>query len=203
MPGQSATWRGAQASYWQRSPAVCPFQPEACCRFSAPSPSRIGPLYDRTVLSSRQGQSSSAGVCETYSMGRRSIFLALFLTTAAVAAGQNAGSPTHPSGPRSFTRSEGRQILAFLFKVSSESDTQSDCSHLVHDVYRQAGFPYEYASSRELYAGSANFTRVRAPQAGDLVVWQGHVGIVIEPRDHSFFSFVRSGPDTQFYDSPY
>jgi len=44
---------------------------------------------------------------------------------------------------------------------------------------------------------------VRVPQAGDLVVWRGHVGIVIDPEQHSFFSFVRSGPDTQFYDSPY
>jgi len=44
---------------------------------------------------------------------------------------------------------------------------------------------------------------VRAPQAGDLVVWRGHVGIVIDPKEHSFFSAVRSGPDTQFYDSPY
>jgi hypothetical protein len=44
---------------------------------------------------------------------------------------------------------------------------------------------------------------VHVPQAGDLVVWRGHVGIVIDPDQHSFFSFVRSGPDTQFYDSPY
>jgi hypothetical protein len=44
---------------------------------------------------------------------------------------------------------------------------------------------------------------VRVPQAGDLVVWRGHVGIVIDPKQHSFFSFVHSGPDTQFYDSPY
>ena len=27
--------------------------------------------------------------------------------------------------------------------------------------------------------------------------------IVIDPKEHSFFSSVRSGPDTQFYDSPY
>src|SRR6202007_3439357 len=67
----------------------------------------------------------------------------------------------------------------------------------------RAGFAYDYVRSRELYIGSANFTRVRKPQAGDLVVWRGHVGIVIDPKEHSFFSFVRSGPDTQFYDSPY
>jgi hypothetical protein len=84
-----------------------------------------------------------------------------------------------------------------------DSDSETDCSHLVHDIYERAGFVYDYASSRELYIGSTNFTRVHTPQAGDLVVWRGHVGIVIDPKEHSFFSFVRSGPDTQFYDSPY
>src|SRR5256885_6923928 len=87
--------------------------------------------------------------------------------------------------------------------VDVESESETDCSHLVHDVYEQAGFPYDYVTSRELYIGSANFTRVRAPQPGDLIVWRGHVGIVIDPKQHSFFSFVRSGPDTLFYDSPY
>src|SRR6202035_2134022 len=100
---------------------------------------------------------------------------------------------------------EGREILAAIFSVTADvqSESETDCSHLVHDVYEQAGFPYDYASSRELYLGSANFTRVRVPQAGDLVVWRGHVGIVIDPKAHTFFSSVRSGPDTQFYDSPY
>src|SRR5258706_12208202 len=45
--------------------------------------------------------------------------------------------------------------------------------------------------------------RVHKPQAGDLVVWRGHVGVVIAPKEPSFFSSVRTGPDTQFYDSPY
>ena len=35
------------------------------------------------------------------------------------------------------------------------------------------------------------------------MVWRGHVGIVSDPKEHSFFSFTRTGPDTQFYDSPY
>jgi hypothetical protein len=74
---------------------------------------------------------------------------------------------------------------------------------LVHDVYERAGFPYGYVTSLELYIGNTNFTRVHKPQPGDLVVWRGHVGIVIDPAERSFFSSVRSGPDTQFYDSPY
>jgi hypothetical protein len=142
-----------------------------------------------------------AAVWETYRMMARFIFAALCLATAL---GQNvrpASAETH--GPRPIARTEGRKILAAIPTVDVESESETDCSHLVHDIYEQAGFPYEYVSSRELYVGSTNFTRVRVPQAGDLVVWRGHVGIVIDPQQHSFFSFVSSGPNTQFYDSPY
>ncbi len=156
------------------------------------------------MLSSQHGQFRFARVCETYKMTRRFIFLALSLATASAALGQNVGpASAETAGPRPIARTEGRKILAAIPTVDSESESETDCSHLVHDVYEQAGFPYDYASSRELYIGSTNFTRVRAPQAGDLVVWRGHVGIVIDPKEHSFFSSVRSGPDTQFYDSPY
>jgi len=155
-------------------------------------------------LSSQHGQFRFAAVCETYKMTHRFIFLALSLATASAALGQNVGpASAETAGPRPIARTEGRKILAAIPTVDAESESETDCSHLVHDVYKQAGFPYDYASSRELYIGSTNFTRVRAPQAGDLVVWRGHVGIVIDPKEHSFFSSVRSGPDTQFYDSPY
>ena len=148
--------------------------------------------------------SAFAAVCETYKMMLRFIFLALCLATASAALGQNVRpASAETSGPRPIARKEGRKILATIPTVDTESESETDCSHLVHDVYAQAGFPYDYVSSRELYIGSTNFTRVRAPQAGDLVVWRGHVGIVIDPKEHSFFSSVRSGLDTQFYDSPY
>jgi len=137
-------------------------------------------------------------------MTRRFIFVALFLATASVALGQNIRpASVETPGPRPLARKEGRLILAAIPTIDVESESETDCSHLVHDVYEQAGFPYDYVSSRELYIGSTNFTRVRAPQPGDLIVWRGHVGIVIDPKQHSFFSFVRSGPDTLFYDSPY
>jgi len=148
--------------------------------------------------------SALAAVCETYKMTRPFIFLALCLATASAALGQNVRpASAETAGPRPIARTEARKILATIPTVDAESESETDCSHLVHDVYQLAGFPYDYVSSRELYIGSTNFTRVRAPQAGDLVVWRGHVGIVIDPKEHSFFSSVRSGPDTQFYDSPY
>jgi cell wall-associated NlpC family hydrolase len=144
-------------------------------------------------------------VCETYKMKGRFVFLGLCLATASVALGQNIRpASAETPGPRPIARTEGRKVLATIPMVDVESESETDCSHLVHDVYEQAGFSYDYVPSRELYiGGSTSFTRVRVPQAGDLVVWRGHVGIVIDPKQHSFFSFVRFGPDTQFYDSPY
>jgi hypothetical protein len=139
-------------------------------------------------------------------MPGRFMFLAVCLLTASAALGQNI-RPTSAvaPGPRPIAKTEGRKILASIPAVTADvgSESETDCSHLVHEVYERAGFVYDYVSSHELYIGSTNFRRVRVPQAGDLVVWRGHVGIVIDPKEHSFFSSVRSGPDTQFYDSPY
>ena len=137
-------------------------------------------------------------------MTGRFIFVVLCLATASAAPGQSIRpASAEKPGPRPVSRTEGRKILATIPTVGVESESETDCSHLVHDVYERAGFPYDYVSSRELYVGTANFTRVRNPQPGDLVVWRGHVGIVIDPKEHSFFSFVRSGPETQFYASAY
>lgn len=81
--------------------------------------------------------------------------------------------------------------------------SERDCSHLVHAIYEDAGFAYPYAPSSEIYAGAEGFERVKHPQAGDLIVWRGHVGIIIKPSEHIFFSFLRSGPGTDDYESPY
>src|ERR1700722_12779220 len=133
--------------------------------------------------------SAFAAVCETCNMTRRFIFVVLCLAAASAALGQKVRpAAAETPGPRPIARTEGRKILAAILTVGAESESEKDCSHLFPDVYNRAGFWYDYVSSRELYAGSANFTRVRAPQAGDLVVWRGHVGIVIDPEEHSFFS---------------
>src|SRR5215471_16800491 len=139
-------------------------------------------------------------------MRRRLIFAALCLAIAMAPAafGQNSRpADAHPLEPLPISATQGRKILAIMSTLHADFESETDCSHFVHDVYEQAGFPYDYVSSRELYIGNTNFTRVHKPQAGDLVVWSGHIGIVIDPQEHSFFSSVRSGPDTQFYDSPY
>lgn len=94
-------------------------------------------------------------------------------------------------------------MIAAALDSRARLRSQRDCSHLVHAIYEGAGFNYAYASSSELYSGVEGFVRVARPQPGDLVVWRGHVGIVIRPSRHIFFSFLRTGPGIDDYEDPY
>jgi cell wall-associated NlpC family hydrolase len=82
-------------------------------------------------------------------------------------------------------------------------ETDLDCSHLVHYLYDSAGLYYNYEPSKNLYMGSKDFRRVYHPQPGDLIVWQGHVGIVVDPRQHSFISSLNSGVKVSSYVTSY
>jgi NlpC/P60 family protein len=82
-------------------------------------------------------------------------------------------------------------------------DTELDCSHFVQYLYEQAGLYYGYAPSRTLYDGMEGFRRVSHPEAGDLIVWRGHVGIVVDPEEATFLSALRSGVKTSSYESHY
>ena len=108
-----------------------------------------------------------------------------------------------PVGSRALTRSEGRAILEVALDSRYHAEFAFDCSHFVHGIYDRAGLPYEYASSSDLYAGIDEFRRVANPQPGDLAVWRGHAGIVVNPSQHSFFSVLSSGPGVASYNSPY
>jgi hypothetical protein len=79
----------------------------------------------------------------------------------------------------------------------------TDCSHLVHRIFTSLGLDYGYATSNQLYRGTGDFERVHRPQAGDLIVWRGHVGVVVDPVERTFFSAVTAGMRTHNYDSPY
>ena len=94
-------------------------------------------------------------------------------------------------------------LMAAALDARLRRDSEQDCSHLVHAIYEQAGFSYNYAPSDDLYAGIEGFRRVKQPLPGDLVVWRGHAGIVIKPSQHIFFSFLTSGPGTDDYQSRY
>lgn len=81
--------------------------------------------------------------------------------------------------------------------------TRLDCSHLVHDLYQRAGLSYEYVNSEELYDGIPGFRQVDEPVAGDIIVWRGHMGVIVDPLVHSFLSGLRTGVKISAYDSNY
>ena len=100
------------------------------------------------------------------------------------------------------TRNEGQAVADAALR-HGQSYRGEDCSHLAHDIYQSAGLSYDYASSTSLYNGDPAFERVSSPQPGDLVVWRGHVGIVVNPEDATFYSSLSKGPGTDSYESRY
>ena len=107
------------------------------------------------------------------------------------------------SAARLVNAEQGRQIAEAALEQDEPVRGAQDCSHLVQQIYSAAGYEYAYVSSFDLYAGNEKFRRVRHAQAGDLITWPGHVGIVIDPRQHTFYSLVRSGLKTEDYLGPY
>ncbi|HLV89036.1 MAG TPA: CHAP domain-containing protein [Candidatus Sulfotelmatobacter sp.] len=119
-------------------------------------------------------------------------------------------APNHDRGgnpkgkkSRALTEDDGLAVISAALDSKVRHHASHDCSHLVHAVYERAGFPYAYASSDDLYDGVEGFLRVSHPQPGDLIVWHGHVGIVVRPSRHVFFSFLTAGPGIDDYASPY
>jgi len=82
-------------------------------------------------------------------------------------------------------------------------ETALDCSHFVNSIFQQAGLYYTYEPSRVLYRGTAAFRRVYRPHPGDLIVWPGHVGIVVDPEHTTFVSALRRGVRISSYTSTY
>jgi hypothetical protein len=115
---------------------------------------------------------------------------------------QTANTDQDPAN-RDLSLDDRLSIMAAALDARGRLRSERDCSHLVHAIYEEAGFPYGYAPSSVIYAGTEGFVRVKQPQPGDLVVWKGHVGIVIKPSQHIFFSYKRSGPGTDDYEASY
>jgi NlpC/P60 family len=135
-----------------------------------------------------------------------SVVLAVFAELSLSPLRATASQENHRETYRLLTRDEG---LAIVDAISDHHQSlhgkrsKPDCSHLVNAIYDLAGFPYAYAKSADLYRGQASFVRVSAPQPGDLIVWRGHVGLVLDFHQHLFYSSLRSGLETEDYTSAY
>jgi hypothetical protein len=51
------------------------------------------------------------------------------------------------------TAKAGTQLVNVALRYQPEDGVKPDCSHLVYEIYRQAGLNFRFASSRELYVG--------------------------------------------------
>jgi hypothetical protein len=60
-------------------------------------------------------------------------------------------------------------------------ERETDCSHFVHEIYRRAGFPFSFRTTRSLGA-APEFQLIPEEEAapGDLMLFRGHVGILDE-----------------------
>lgn len=122
---------------------------------------------------------------------------------------QKHGNPVparpHKQGPASplLNSSEGLSVISAALESRGRAHSKPDCSHLVHAIYDRAGFPYSYVSSSDLYHGVPEFRHIAHPQPGDLVAWPGHVGIVVNPSQNTFFSSLRTGLGVESYSAPY
>jgi hypothetical protein len=134
----------------------------------------------------------------------KSVLLLLLIRLVSIPSAAQHPDLSYNSGAvHTLTRDEGLAVLGAALDFRHYRGSESDCSHFVHLLYQRAGFPYAYAPSIDLYSGIDQFQRVTTPQAGDLAVWRGHAGVVVNPVQHSFFSLLRSGAGVESYDSPY
>lgn len=131
-------------------------------------------------------------------------FVALQICLGLALAAQTA-NPRSSEGAASklLSRQDGQALADFALLYGPGVRPRPDCSHLVYMLYSRAGLDYPYEDSRNLHRGAPDFARVKSPQPGDLVVWPGHVGIVVSPRHKTFLSSVRSGIITESWTNDY
>src|SRR5579862_7639847 len=101
--------------------------------------------------------------------GNLCLLIALALPTTCIA-------QPHPPLPTPEQARLGDALISVAMQIER---TALDCSHFVNSVFEKVGVWYKYEPSRILYRGAPGFRRVFTPAEGDLIVWPGHVGIVV------------------------
>ncbi|HEY6303105.1 MAG TPA: NlpC/P60 family protein [Terriglobales bacterium] len=135
---------------------------------------------------------------------KAAVALGCLLTSNAASCEQKAAivDTVEQRGGRLLTRAEGVALVDRALEHSASSP-RLDCSHLVHQMLTATGLDYPYATSHEIFAGIPQFRRVHSAQPGDLIVWPGHVGLVVDAGRSEFLSSKGSGVGTDNYSSEY
>jgi len=126
---------------------------------------------------------------------RLRFFILVFSGFTGFAAAQSRGTV--------ITATQTRAADALVALSTQIRKTALDCSHFVNSVFAEAGLYYKYEPSRVLYRGTEAFRRVYRPSSGDLIVWPGHVGIVVDPDQKTFVSALTRGVRISSYTSSY
>lgn len=70
----------------------------------------------------------------------------------------------------------GEDWLGTPYKYAGDSKKGIDCSHFVHRAYSEAGLEYPYCPTSG-FSSAPTFTKVVSPEAGDVVLFSGHMGL--------------------------
>jgi cell wall-associated NlpC family hydrolase len=114
-----------------------------------------------------------------------------------------SGVSAAQSSEASISATPARAADALVALGTQVKKTALDCSHFVNSLFAEAGLYYKYEPSRVLYRGTDAFRRVNRPSSGDLIVWPGHVGIVVDPDQKTFVSALTRGVRISSYTSSY
>ena len=89
------------------------------------------------------------------------------------------------------------------YKYGGDSRTGIDCSHFVWEVIKASGHSQaKYLTTSEI-GSSAEWQVEDIPTAGDAVVWDGHMGIIVDTTTGTFVGAQSHGVDEASYTSGY
>ena len=91
-------------------------------------------------------------------------------------------------------------VIATARSQKGTPHSRIDCSHLVHLAYEAVRPDLRYLTTDGLAASKLYDHNVKIPKPGDLVLWGGHVGIVI---DHDKRKFIGSQTSTGVAEASY
>jgi cell wall-associated NlpC family hydrolase len=84
------------------------------------------------------------------------------------------------------TDAERKTVIEKARSKKGTPHSVMDCSHLVNYAYKAVRPELHYLTTDGLKASKLYNHDIKIPEPGDLVLWAGHVGIVINPDTKTF-----------------